>query len=314
MLPFIKMHANGNDFMIIDSWHNTIPLPNASTIAKWADRQTGIGFDQLLYFTKPYDLNADIHCLIFNADGSESGQCGHGMACIAQLVYKQAYLHKMQFYIATKAGTWSVAILDEYEVKVDLGCPSFNPKEIPFNVSKLSPLYQLKFESKNMHDAAAMQVLQTYQQNIFAPFFKDMDTVSSVAPHVHFRVVANILSLGNPHCVIWVPHLDKVPAALGEILSKHPQFPLHTNVEFIQIIRPDFIRLRVYERGVGENRACGSGACAAVVAGRLLNYLSEAVTVQFPKGDTVQVIWPHTTASVQLRTTVNYIFKGELLI
>lgn len=323
MLPFIKMQANGNDFMLLDNWHNKMAMPNPFLIQKWADRQTGVGFDQFFYLSSSSDANiADCHCRIFNADGTEAGQCGHGMACVAQFIARQGYLKKSRLRILTIAGVWEVEILSTDEVIVNLGIPTFIPQQIPFIAEQAALFYPISL--KNYDDPQGIQLykrLKTFQNHVLYSLVTQEKTNDSLNSNYSLSnppeqsepyLIAGVLSLGNPHCVVLVEDLHQVPSDLGKYLSHHPYFPEDTNVEFMQITHSNLINLRVYERGVGENRACGSGACAAMIFGRLLGYLSKEVTVQFSLGDKVTVQWEGSNSPVYLKTRAHFVFTGKI--
>lgn len=323
MLSFIKMQANGNDFMVLDNWHNKMAMPSPFIIQQWADRQTGVGFDQLVYLSPSSDVNiADCHCRIFNADGTEAGQCGHGMACVAQFIARQGYLKKSRLRILTIAGIWEVEVLSTDEVIVNLGIPIFIPQQIPFIAEQPALFYPIPL--KNYDDPQGIQLykrLKTFQNHALYSLvtqektndpLNSNDSLSNLLEQNEPYLIAGVLSLGNPHCVVLVEDLHQVPSDWGERLSQHPYFPKGTNVEFMQIIHSNVISLRVYERGVGENRACGSGACAAMIFGRLLGSLSKEVTVQFPLGDQVTVQWEGSHSPVYLKTHTHFVFMGEI--
>jgi diaminopimelate epimerase len=314
MIPFYKMHANGNDFMIIDGWHDTIPLPSSTIVHQWADRQTGVGFDQLLHLTRVENHTiADAACRIFNASGSEAEHCGHGMACLAQLLYRKGYVSNPYYRITTPAGVCTVQRLDDERAIVDLGYPVLQPERVPFLTDQPSLLYPISLSEDLdvVFKPSLHEIRRTQQESLLKLSHPEI-------PHLLKRIASDssllvsVLAIGNPHCVILVSDIENIPVQLGSRLSAHTTFPKGSNVEFMQIVDRNHIRVRVYERGVGENRACGSGACAAMVIGRVLGYLDPIVSVQFPAGDRVTVRWIDFDATVQLETSTQFVFQGEV--
>lgn len=261
------MHALGNDFMVIDGVRQQFQ-PNPQLIAVWANRHTGIGFDQLLLIEKANNPDADFIYRIFNADGSEVAQCGNGARCIAKFLHDEKLTTKNPIRVETLAGILELKLENDDQVTVDIGTPIFEPEKIPFIAEKPAIKYTL-------------------------------DNTEICA-----------LSVGNPHCVLVVKNVDAAPVQeLGSVLTKHQRFPQQTNVGFMEIVNHHHIRLRVYERGVGETLACGSGACAAVVAGRLLNLLDTKVTVELPGGH-LTVTWQGEKSSVFLTGPAVTVFRG----
>ncbi|MES2998429.1 MAG: diaminopimelate epimerase [Pseudomonadota bacterium] len=276
-VAFKKMHLLSNDFVVIDGIKQSFK-PNAKLIRQWADRNKGIGFDQLLLIEKPRNKQAHFHYRIFNANGNEVAQCGNGALCVAQFLLSEKLCTENPIRITSKAGLLELTLEKENEVTANLGAPIFDPEKIPFISSLPGPIYPLE-----------------------TPFG---------------RFDCCVLSLGNPHCVLQVDHLEKAPIEeLGAYLnqSPHPHFPQGTNVEFMKIQSPKQIGLRVYERGVGETQACGSGACAAVITGRLLKQLNSEVKVHLP-GGTLDVKWQGNTSPVLLTGKGEMGFYGEITL
>jgi diaminopimelate epimerase len=265
------MHGLGNDFVVIDGVNQTIELtPN--NIQQMSARHTGIGFDQLLLIEKPRQATVDFTYRIFNADGSEVGQCGNGARCVTKFVYDKQLTQKKQIRIETFTGILESQLQDNGLVSVNMGIPTFLPEKIPFVADKISLTYPIRIEQ---HD---LEVLP--------------------------------LSIGNPHCVLQVQNIQQAPVKeIGAILTKHQRFPEEVNVGFMQVINAEHIKLRVYERGVGETNACGSGACAAMIAGRRLALLSETVTVQLPGGE-LNVSWQGEGEFVYLTGPAVTVFEG----
>lgn len=233
VLRFTKMHGLGNDFMVVDAISQTFD-PLAVPIAEWADRHTGIGFDQMLVVEKTDTQGADFRYRIFNADGGEVEQCGNGARCFARFVADKGLTDKKEIRVETARGIIIPKLLDDGRVTVDMGEPHFAAHEIPF---------------------------------LPAGGIDDGQTVWRV-PAGGGEVELSCVNMGNPHAVLLTEDIDGAPVGtLGAELERHKQFPERVNVGFMQITGPNHIRLRVYERGAGETRACGTGACAAAVAG-----------------------------------------------
>ncbi len=313
MIAFTKMHANGNDFMIIDNWHNTTRIFCPTQIRQWSDRNKGVGFDQLLSIEKSTDPHVLCACRIFNADGQEVGQCGHGLACVAEYLVSQYALFETTFYIKTSTGRWHVIYKEKNQVCVTLGVPTFLPMNIPFKSPTQKVLYPLNILSATKHSdknfCKNLVNIRQYQLQQFTQFA--LEKISSETAMLFIQM----LGLGgNPHCIVFVPNISHVPRKLGQMINDHTDFPSGTNIEYVQIINSDTIKIRVYERGVGETRACGSGACAAVIGSTLLGFFqpSTLINVQFPLEEEVQVHWDKYTQSVLLTTIVHHVFKGIL--
>ena len=275
LIHFTKMQGLGNDFVVVDGIHQNFQ-PHADLIKQWANRHTGIGFDQLLLAEKSANPNVDFRYRIFNADGSEVAQCGNGARCLAKFLIDEKLTHKQTIKVETLSGILELKLDSATLATVNLGVPIFEPTQIPF---------------------IAKQQAITY----------DIDVAGET-------ITAAVLSVGNPHCVLLVETIDTARVdELGTLLNQHERFPQHTNVEFLQILTRDTIRLRVYERGVGETNACGSGACAAVIAGRLLNLLDPSVTVN-QIGGQLTVNWQDKLSPVYLTGPAISVFKGSIKI
>lgn len=251
-LRFTKMHSLGNDFVVIDAVRQDVALGRAG--ATWlAHRQRGVGCDQVLVVGEGGD-GADFNLGIFNADGGESGQCGNGARCVALFLRDRGLSDAASCVVRTRERDLALSMDDSGTVSVDMGAPLFAPDAVPFFVA-----------GGEGGDGA----LHTFKLDL----------------HTH-SVRACILSLGNPHAVLTVTDCDNADVAgIGARLSSHAAFPKGANIGFMQVLDRDRIRLRVFERGVGETLACGSGACAAVVAGRLAGLLNKKVTVDMPGGE-----------------------------
>lgn len=244
---FSKMHGLGNDFMVIDATRQNIQL-NKENICLWADRHLGVGFDQLMVIRQAEETGVDFNYQIFNADGKEVEQCGNGVRCVAQFIHEKKLSTKKQLRLATPYAVMVCDIGVNHQVTVNMGKPNFSPQALPFIAAVQAPFYD-----------------HTYHGRLFS-----------------FGAV----SIGNPHITFQVPDLSQAEVAvLGEAFNHMSIFPQGVNVGFMQIITKDHIKLRVYERGVGETLACGTGACAAVSIGQLWQFLTEKVRVSLAGGD-----------------------------
>jgi diaminopimelate epimerase len=270
-LSFRKMHGAGNDFLVIDRREGVQDIPLPETIRQLADRRTGVGFDQLMWIGPPQDTDTLAHYRVFNADGSEVEQCGNGVRCVAWVIAQD---DGQEFTLGSPAGPVPVRILGGNSVAVSMGRPEFEPARIPFDAEDRAPVYALDAGGRTLS--------------------------------------VSVLSLGNPHCVLQVDEVaDADVATLGPLIETHERFPSHTNVGFMAIRNPEQIDLRVHERGVGETMACGTGACAAVVAGRILDELDQDVEVRLPGGQ-LMVSWPGESASVWLSGNAELTYEGTL--
>jgi diaminopimelate epimerase len=274
MLKFTKMHGLGNDFIVIDAINQQVDL-NTKQIQFLADRQFGIGCDQLLLVEKASSAEIDFRYRIFNADGSEVEQCGNGVRCFARFVRDKAMTNKNTLAVETAAGIIYPSLLANDDVKVDMGLPRFEPSQVPFNTEILATTYSLALTNEEI-------------------------------------VEIGVLSMGNPHAVTLVKDIDNVDVAtLGPMIESHYQFPERVNAGFMQILNPEHISLRVYERGAGETLACGTGACAAVVSGIQRGLLNREVKVKLPGGE-LKIAWPDDTSSVWMTGPATHVFDGEI--
>jgi len=271
-IRFTKMHGLGNDFVVIDAVRQAIDLTPAQV--RWlADRRFGVGCDQLLLVEKPPRPDVDFGYRIFNADGGEVEQCGNGARCFVRFVHEQGLSEKREIRVATKSGIIAPRLEANGEVSVDMGAPIFVPAEIPF-VSE---------------SGATVQALQAGDQV--------------------FEITA--VSMGNPHAVQVVDDIDNAPVARhGPLIEAHPRFPRRVNAGFMQVLDRHAIRLRVHERGVGETLACGTGACAAAVAGIRRGLLDTPVRVTTRGGDLL-IAWNGNGTSVIMTGPATTVFTGE---
>lgn len=253
LLEFTKMHGLGNDFMVVDLISQRAYLDEV-TIRRLADRNFGIGFDQLLIVEAPDHPNVDFKYRIFNADGSEVEQCGNGVRCFAQFVHDRKLTNKTKFKVQTKAGIVEPELGANGWVRVNMGYPKFLPKEIPFLAEQPKALYDIALAD-------------------------------------HEQLTIDVVNMGNPHAVTIVADvLTADVAKIGPQVESHEWFPQRVNAGFMQIIDNTHARLRVFERGVGETLACGTGACAAAVSGMRRGLLANNVKIELA-GGTLQIEW-----------------------
>ena len=275
------MHGLGNDFVLLDLISQNITISDEQ-IKLLADRRLGVGFDQLLTVEPPDSPEADFKYRIFNADGSEAEQCGNGARCLLRFVRDRGLTTKTKIKLETNTGVIECELEKDGNISVDMGRPVLQPKCIPFIADQAQILYKL---------------------NVSLPLCGSEESVNIAS-----------LNIGNPHAVIVVEDVDESPVAqLGAAIEKHRRFPDRVNVGFMQIIARDHIRLRVFERGVGETRACGTGACAAVVAGRLQGLLDETVEVSLPGGN-LRITWQGDDSPVKMTGPACRVYEGRLHI
>jgi diaminopimelate epimerase len=277
-IPFTKMQGLGNDFIVIDAVTHDISL-SAESIRKISDRHFGVGCDQILVLEPPTkeQLSIDFTYRIFNADGSEAGQCGNGIRCLAKFVAEHGLCHKRDLSFATKSCRMQTHLENDGQITVTVGKPNFEPKDIPFVAEKKALRYNL--------------------------------------PIVGYgEIEVGAVSVGNPHAVILLEGnvIDYI-ATLGSLVSNSKHFPERVNVNFMRILNREQIELRVYERGSGETLACGSGACAAVVIGRLWGLLDSKVLVKLLGGDLL-IKWDKHSDNIQMTGPAKQVFNGEIIL
>ncbi len=274
-LRFAKMQGQGNDFVVFDGVRQEVALTPARVRAI-ADRHFGIGCDQVLVVERAADPANDFRYRIWNADGGEVEQCGNGARCFARFVLDEGLTAKREIRVETASGVIAPRIEASGQVSVDMGAPRFEPREVPFHAQQMQLVYPL--------------------------------TVAGVA------IEASVLSMGNPHVVQVVADVERAPVATqGPLLEHHPAFPNRVNAGYMQILSRAHVKLRVWERGAGETLACGTGACAAVVAGIRRGLLDETVRVATRGGDLV-IRWPGKTnaaAPVMMTGDAVRVFDGE---
>ena len=272
-IDFTKMHGLGNDFVDIDAINQRVELA-PEQVRQLADRHIGIGCDQLLLVETATGVLADFRYRIFNADGGEVGQCGNGARCFMQFVREQGLTAKTQLLVETASGPLQLIQQPNGQITVDMGVPRLEPAEIPFLAERRDNRYALDVLDQQLEIAA--------------------------------------LSMGNPHAVLRVADIDTAAVAtLGPLIEQHARFPERVNVGFMQVLAEDAIRLRVYERGAGETLACGSGACAAVVAGQLQGWLAERVKVVLNGGELV-VSWAGIGQPVLMTGPATTVYQGRM--
>ncbi|MBN0988387.1 diaminopimelate epimerase [Amphritea pacifica] len=275
LVRFTKMHGLGNDFLVLDTVTQKVKV-NSAIVSRLADRNFGVGFDQMLIVEPPTNPDMDFRYRIFNADGSEVEHCGNGARCFAKFVRDKRLTAKETIAVETQKGPIYLTINEDRQVIVDMGVPVLEPQQIPFSADHQAATYPI--------DVAG----QTVQ-------------ISAV-------------SMGNPHGVLVVDTVDKAPVeAWGPALESHPKFPAKANIGFMEVISGAEIRLRVYERGAGETKACGTGACAAVVAGRLRGLLDEKVTVHLP-GGTLLIEWAGAGEPLIMTGPATTVYEGQIFI
>ena len=274
-LKFTKMHGAGNDFVVIDLISQRYRL-RPRDVRQLADRHFGVGCDQVLVVEPPGSPAVDFRYRIYNADGGEVEQCGNGARCFARFVRDKKLTSKRNITVETAAGIIQLRVHNRDDVEVDMGVPRWEPVDIPFSAGQRAQSYTLRVEDSTLELGA--------------------------------------LSMGNPHAVL--PVEDVATAAverLGPLLECHADFPQRVNVGFMQVVSSQEIKLRVFERGVGETLACGTGACAAVVYGISRGWLSNSVTVELPGGK-LSISWAGEGQPVVMTGPTAVVFEGTIRI
>jgi diaminopimelate epimerase len=272
-LRFTKMHGLGNDFMVLNLVDQQVQLGEA-LVRAWSHRQTGVGFDQLLIVEGTTQPGCDFAYRIYNADGREVEHCGNGARCVTRFVVDKGLSRKRELSFAMARGSIRCKLEDDGQVTVDMAEPVLDPTRIPFTAAGQSVLYPLEVEGS------------LYE--------------------------INAVSMGNPHAVLLVEDVDHAPVAeLGPLVENHPSFPARVNAGFMQVVDRSTLRLRVFERGSGETLACGTGACAAVVGGRLRGLLDENVDVH-TRGGILRIHWEGPGHSVWMTGPAVTVFEGQL--
>ncbi|GAB3273684.1 diaminopimelate epimerase [Parahaliea aestuarii] len=273
ILRFTKMHGAGNDFVVIDLVSQRCKL-RTRDIRKLADRRFGIGCDQVLVVEPPSRPDVDFRYRIYNADGGEVEQCGNGARCFARFVREHKLTAKKRISVETAGGIIVLQVRDREQVEVDMGPPRFEPADIPLRADRRAPSYSLALGEQ--------------------------------------RLEVGAVSMGNPHAILRVDDIDSADVeGLGPRVEHHPDFPQRVNVGFMQVLNEAEIRLRVFERGVGETLACGTGACAAVSYGHSRGWLAETVTVHLPGGK-LSITWRGEGHNVMMTGPTAVVFEGTI--
>ena len=277
-IAFSKYQGLGNDFILIDNRHSDTPIIDPEEAIIWCDRHFGIGADGII-FVLPGQSGADYTMRIFNSDGSEPEMCGNGIRCMAKFIaeLEGKIDTEVTYQIHTLAGMITPEVMIEGDVQVDMGEPRLSAAEIPTSLGMVD-------------EQVVNQSLEVNGQNW---------TVTCV-------------SMGNPHCMTFVDDAEAIElATIGPKFEHHPAFPQRTNTEFVQVIRPDYLRMRVWERGAGITLACGTGACATVVAAVLTGKSDRTCTVELP-GGCLQIHWSLADNRVYMTGPAELVFKGEV--
>ncbi len=274
-IPFTKMQGLGNDFIVINGLQHHWQLP-APLIRQMADRHYGIGFDQLLLIEPPQNHEVDFTYRIFNADGTEVAQCGNGARCVAKYLKDNGLSTGPTIRLSLSTQQIEAHIQPNNQIKVNMAIPRFTPTEIPFNTTQQHNPHTLTLPTQ--------------------------------------KITLHVVNLGNPHAIIRVDNTQTAPVQnIGQALQNHPAFPEKVNVGFMQILDRQHIQLRVYERGVGETQACGSGACAAAVIGQQQGWLDKNVEVQLPGGQ-LHISWAGENQPVWMTGPAETVFVGEFIV
>ncbi|MEI7457322.1 MAG: diaminopimelate epimerase [Nitrosomonadales bacterium] len=273
LLKFTKMHGAGNDFVVLDGVRQRISL-TTEQLRLLADRHFGVGCDQILLVEKAHDVSADFRYRIFNADGGEVEQCGNGARCFVRFVHDQKLTNKPEIVVETHNGLIRPRLEADGRVVVNMGAPVFDEARIPFSGGTIE----------------VMQPLVVADQTL----------------------MVSIVSMGNPHAVQVVDDVESAAVGtLGPLIEHHASFPKRVNAGFMQIMDRQHIRLRVYERGSGETLSCGTGACAAVVAGIRRGQLDSPVSVA-THGGTLSIEWRGEESPVLMTGPAISVFSGEI--
>jgi len=275
-IRFTKMHGLGNDFVVIDGVSEPFNL-TPEQIRQVGDRHTGVGFDQLLVVAPATRPGHDFAYLVYNTDGSQAENCGNGSRCMVSFIKSRGLSDADAFSLELiSGGTLHCQAQDSGEVTVDMGPPIFEPDQVPFTANANAASYPLTLPNGE-------------------------------------QIEVGVLSMGNPHAVLVVENIDTAPVQLwGPLIEHHPAFPNRVNAGFMQVVNAGTIRLRVFERGAGETLACGTGACAAVVAGIRLGLLDSSVCVQMARGD-LQISWQGDEAAHVFKTgPATMVFEGTI--
>jgi len=270
---FTKMHGLGNDFIVFDAVSRYVEL-SPEKLKNIADRHLGVGCDQILFVEASRRANTDFYCRIFNSNGGEVGQCGNGVRCVARFVADKKLTQKTEIRVETVSGVMASKLESSGLVTVNMGAPNFEPSKIPFVAERAELTYDLDVKGE--------------------------------------KVKVSILSIGNPHAIQVVDDIETaLVATQGGLIESHPRFPQKVNAGYMQLLNRARIKLRVFERGCGETLACGSGACAATVAGICLGLLDNLVTVE-TRGGELTIAWNGNAHAVMMTGPAVTVFEGEI--
>ena len=272
-LNFTKMQGLGNDFVVLEALAQPLALTR-DQLRRIADRHLGIGCDQILQVEPPRQPDTDFYYRIFNADGGEVEQCGNGARCFVRYARDHGLTAKRELRVGTRGGIIVPRLEDDGQVTVDMGVPEFEPSRIPFDAPARALSYGLDVDGR--------------------------------------RLEVSVLSMGNPHAVQVVADIERAPVAReGPLIERHPRFPQRVNAGYMQVVSRRRVLLRVHERGAGETLACGTGACAAVVAGIMRGLLDPEVTVAARGGD-LGISWAGESKPVMMTGPAVTVFEGEI--
>ena len=275
LMKFSKMHGLGNDFIVIDAVTQNVRISRAM-VKRIADRHTGVGCDQVLVLEPPNDHNVDFNYRIFNQDGAEVEQCGNGARCLARFIRDQKLSGKPEINVKTMNRVISLKINRDNSVSVNMGIPLLEPSKIPILADARDLSYVIDLEDQSVEVSA--------------------------------------VSMGNPHAIVFVDDTDTAPVKdMGSQLESHGRFPKKVNVGFAQVLNRNHLKLRVYERGVGETKACGSGACAAAVAAIQQSLVDSPVTVEL-QGGSLSIDWSGEGQSLMMSGPAVTSFHGRIKI
>ena len=282
-IRFTKMQGAGNDFVVLDETHGLLGLrPDQYQFI--ANRHFGVGADQILSVRPAPQADVDFEYVIHNADGGEVENCGNGARCFVRYVRSHGLTDKTTVRVKVHGGIISLRELPDGQVQVDMGAPVFALPQVPFNSA----------QAKALDGADGLRW--------------------QLALNANDHVDVAVLSMGNPHAVLRVDDVDQAPvASWGPWIENHPAFPKRVNAGFLQVLSRTQVKLRVFERGAGETLACGTGACAAVVAGIRQGWLDDEVQVH-TRGGVLTIQWQGATSSVMMTGPATTVFTGEMEI
>lgn len=321
-IEFSKMHGLGNDFMVVDNRDGNINF-DASQLQKLADRRTGIGFDQLLVVESPSTSDVEFNYRIFNADGGEVEHCGNGARCFARFVRDRGLTDSSSIPVNTTAGKLKLVVLPDGRVRVLMGVPTFEPGKIPLEVSSANP--DIALADNTAVDAVLPGSNQTLwrDEKLNVPYRLTLPLKSAELSGLATEALIDYdqqsstlglyaLAIANPHAVIRVSSVESAPVEqLGRWLETHAAFPQRVNVGFLAVEGRNKGVLRVFERGVGETRACGTGACAAVAIGIQREFFDQRVVVDLP-GGALEIYWPDTQVDIEMTGPCTTVFEGHI--